>query len=120
MPFDHEKLDVYKISLDFVRIVDCFLERKGCVPRAAKDQLGRSSLSIPLNIAEGNAKWTPGERRRFFEIAKGSAMESAAILDVLLITQTVSPPEVGEAKDLLVRIVSMLTRMVENEGIHLR
>ena len=120
MPFDHEKLDVYRLSLDFVRLVDSFLERKGCVPRAAKDQLSRSSLSIPLNIAEGNAKWTPGERRRFFEIAKGSAMESAAVLDVLLVTQTVPQPEVSEGKTILLRIVSMLTRMIENEGIRLR
>ncbi len=120
MPFDHEQLDAYKISLEFVKVVDALLERKGIVPKAPRDQLGRSSLSIPLNIAEGNAKWTPGERRRFFEIARGSAMGSAAILDVLNVTNVVSPSEIREAKGLLVRIVSMLTRMVETESMHLR
>jgi four helix bundle protein len=49
--------------------------------RPARDQLLRASQSIPLNIAEGNGKGTNADRRRFFEIARGSALECASIQD---------------------------------------
>ena len=45
------------------------------------DQLKRVSLSIPLNIAKGNAKFSLKERARFFKIARASANECAAIFD---------------------------------------
>jgi four helix bundle protein len=117
MKFDHEKLDVYRLSLEFVTSIHALLHNHQNPLRAAKDQLTRSSLSIPLNIAEGNAKWTSGERRRFFEIARGSAMESAAVLDVFVALRTFSADDVENIKGLLVRIVSMLTRMVETESV---
>lgn len=45
------------------------------------DQLKRASLSIPLNIAEGSGKSAPTERRRFYEIARASALECSAIVN---------------------------------------
>ncbi|MBW2283644.1 MAG: four helix bundle protein [Deltaproteobacteria bacterium] len=47
--------------------------------RHARDQLLRASQSIPQIIAEGNGKGTKADRRRFFEIARGSVLECAAI-----------------------------------------
>ncbi|QQO56500.1 MAG: four helix bundle protein [Thiohalocapsa sp. PB-PSB1] len=43
----------------------------------------RASQAIALKIAEGNGKATSGDRRRSFESARGSALECAAIEDVL-------------------------------------
>src|SRR5205823_8963222 len=81
--FDHEKLDVYRESIDFCGWVGDFLA--GISARAAaKDQLDRASTSVPLNIAEGNGKFSTKDRARFFEMARGSALECAACLDVLL------------------------------------
>jgi four helix bundle protein len=74
--FDHEKLEVYRESIRFVAWLSTLLEssiRAGDV----KDQLDRASTSIPLNIAEGNGKYTPKDRCRFFDIAHGSALECA-------------------------------------------
>ncbi len=51
---------------------------------AVRDQLDRASTSIVLNLAEGNGKFTPPDRCRFFDIARGSALECAAALDVLV------------------------------------
>jgi len=51
--------------------------------RNAKDQLLRASQAIPLNIAEGNGKGTDGDHRRYFEVARGSALEYDAVQDVL-------------------------------------
>ena len=79
--------------------------------RNARDQLLRASQSIPLNIAEGNGKPTEGERRRFFEIARGSALECAAIQDVLEVCGALSPAENANSKKLLDRILAMLTKL---------
>ena len=81
--FDHEKLDVYRESIKFVVWVD---ELLGSIPKnlAVHNQLDRASTSIPLNIAEGNGKYTAPDRCRFFDIARGSALECAACLDVLI------------------------------------
>ena len=46
------------------------------------DQVRRASGSVPLNIAEGLGRPSPGDRRRFFQIAIGSTYEVAACLDV--------------------------------------
>jgi four helix bundle protein len=79
--------------------------------RNAKDQLLRASQVMPLNIAEGNGKATEGDRRRFFEIARGSALECGAVQDVLEVCGALSKTENAEAKILLDRIVAMLTRL---------
>jgi len=81
--FDHEKLQVYQRSLSFIAWVTDILEQ--CPAKAAVlGQLDRASASIPLNIAEGNGRHTSADRCRFFDIARGSALECAAALDVLV------------------------------------
>ena len=114
--FDHEKLDVYRVSLEFVRVAHSICSTLQGNHRAAKDQLLRASLSIPLNIAEGNGKRQSADRRRFLEIARGSAAECAAILDVLLVTDGCSGALTEQGKSLLVRVIAMLTRMTENDS----
>jgi len=64
-----------------------------------------------LNIAEGNGKATEGDRRRYFEIARGSALECAAAQDVLEVCGAIAPDKNTEAKLLLDRIVAMLTKL---------
>src|ERR1700677_3481205 len=81
--FDHEKLEVYRDAIAFVAWLSVLLEetvRAGDV----RDQLDRASTSIPLNIAEGNGKYTPKDRCRFFDIAHGSSLECAGGLDILV------------------------------------
>ena len=48
---------------------------------AVVDQLGRASESVVLNIAEGNGRYPDGDRRRFLDLAEGSAVKAAASLD---------------------------------------
>ncbi len=76
------------------------------------DQLDRASTSIPLNIAEGNGKYTAPDRCRFFDIARGSALECAACLDVLVAKKRLDQAEQG--KEILVRIVSMLVGLIRS------
>jgi four helix bundle protein len=105
--FDHEKLDVYQEAIAFCGWVGEFL---GAISAkaAAKDQLDRASTSIPLNIAEGNGKFSAKDRARFFEMARGSALECAACLDVLLVRKLATREQIVCQKEKLARIVQML------------
>jgi len=105
--FDHEKLDVYQEAIAVCGWVGEFLAAISA-KAAAKDQLDRASTSIPLNIAEGNGKFSARDRARFFEMARGSALECAACLDVLLARKLATEQQVAEQKERLARIVQML------------
>lgn len=110
--FDHEKLKVYQQSLQFVAVTTQLLER---LPKslAAHNQLDRASTAIPLNIAEGTGKWTMPDRCRFYDIARGSALECAACFDVLVVKKLLSAENVSPAKEMLVGIVSMLVGLTK-------
>ena len=76
-----------------------------------RDQLRRASTSVPLNIAEASGKTGSADRARFHAIARGSALECAAILDVLLLFEAVTTEDVEKGKILLSRVVAMLSKM---------
>jgi four helix bundle protein len=105
--FDHEKLKVYQDTILFNGWVGEFLGTIAA-KAAAKDQLDRAATSIALNIAEGNGKFSGRDRARFFEIARGSAVECAACLDVLVARKLTDTHAVDGAKNQLVGIVKML------------
>jgi four helix bundle protein len=111
--FGFQKLDVYSCAVTFLGVASTLAER---IPRGYStlaDQLRRAALSVPLNIAEGSGKGTMADRetRRFYAIARGSALECAAIVDALVVLRFVPIDEASQASDLLERIVSMLSRM---------
>ena len=108
---DHEKLDVYRVSIEFASWAYRLGGHLNGVDRSARDQLVRASQSIPLNIAEGNGMLPSAERRRYLRIALGSALECAATLDVLRGCDVLGSEDVEVGKEMLVRITAMLTRM---------
>jgi four helix bundle protein len=110
MGFGHEDLDVYRAALDCIGWVYRFCEGlQG--HQNAKDPLLRASQTIPFNIAEGNGKATEGDRRRYFEIARGSALECGAVQDVLQVCGALAAEQNAQAKMVLDRIVAMLTKL---------
>ena len=72
-----------------------------------RDQLRRAAISVPLNIAEGSGRATEADASRHFAIARGSAMECAAVLDVTRVLGLVHQQAIA----LLSRLVAMLTEM---------
>jgi four helix bundle protein len=117
--FDHEKLEVYQESLAFVTWLEPLMQK---LPKAmaVRDQLDRASTSLVLNLAEGNGKFTSPDRCRFFDIARGSALECAAALDVLASQGRCEWPVVTPGKERLRGIVSMLVGLIKaNSGYRL-
>jgi len=109
--FCYEKLDVYQCSMEFLAHVYVIIDK---LPKGychLEDQLRRSSLSIPLNIAEACGKSSPQERKRFFDIARGSALESSAILNCCFTLNLAHPVNLQKSRSLLMRIVQMLSKL---------
>ena len=109
--FDHEKLEIYRESLAFIAWLEPLIQE---LPKtmAVRDQLDRASTSITLNLAEGNGKYTRPDRCRFFDISRGSALECAAALDVLVAKGRCEPADITAGKEHLRRIVSMLVGLI--------
>ena len=110
--FDHEKLHVYQEALGFLAWSELLLQRLPRTP-AVHNQLDRARTSIPLNIAEGNGKFTAPDRCRYFDSARGSALECAACLDFLFRQQGINETELADGKARLQRIVAMLVGLTK-------
>jgi four helix bundle protein len=113
--FDHEKLEVCREAIAFIAWVSAVLEETVRVGDV-KDQLDRASTSIALNIAEGNGKYAPKDRCRFFDIAHGSALECAAGLDVLVAKAKLTTEQIRPGKDRLQSIVRMLVGLIKRNS----
>ena len=107
----HEKLDVYQVSIQFlgysIELLDAFPRGHSLLA----DQLRRAALSIPLNTAEAVGRTTRADKARCFAIARGSALECAAIMDACFILKLIDGQRKNQGKILLARIVSMLSKL---------
>jgi four helix bundle protein len=115
MPFHHEKLTVYQRALEFAAwsqdLIESLMKKT-----STRDHLERAGDSIALNIAEGNGKFSKKDRARFFQIAHGSALESAACLDLLVARRAASGDAITKGKAILQEIVKMLFTMLDQLG----
>jgi four helix bundle protein len=110
--FDHEKLDVYQAAIELVVLIDTVVEQFPKGRAYLVDQLQRAGTSVPLNIAEGAGEHSGNEKCRFYRMAKRSATECAAIFNVCSRLNLIEELKYSKVRDLLVRIVSMLIKMV--------
>jgi len=114
---DHRRLIVYERTLEFVAAA---ARLSKTFPRGSSDlvdQLRRASSSIALNIAEGAGEFAPNEKTRFYRMARRSATECSAILDVAVVTELVAECETERLQQLLGEIVAMLTTMVNRASV---
>jgi four helix bundle protein len=108
---DHERLDVYKVALEFLTFANRAAQG---IPRGfayLSDQLLRASTSIVLNIAEGAGKQSRADKRRYYLTARGSAGECAGVLDAMLHLEMLRSADFEEQKERLARIVAMLIKL---------
>jgi four helix bundle protein len=115
MAFHHEKLTVYQRALEFAGwpqvLIDSLTKET-----STRDHLERAGDSIALNIAEGNGKFSLKDRARFFQMAHGSALESAACLDLFVVRGCCERDAVTKGKLMLEEIVKMLFTMLDRLG----
>ena len=102
---DHERLDCYRVALEFAGLVPALTH---ATRASLRDQLERASASICLNLAEGCGRRTRPDRLHFFAIAQGSAMECAAVIDLLRVNGHVPFADATRAKHKVSRVVQML------------
>jgi four helix bundle protein len=108
---DCERLDCYLVAVEFHSIAARMVSNRS-LGTALRDQLDRASVSIVLNIAEGAGRRTAPDKGHFFTMARGSATECAAILDLVVARGLITTPGHRHGRGLLVRIVQMLTRLI--------
>jgi four helix bundle protein len=108
----HKKLDVYNVVQEL--IVECYnitsnfpIEERFNLTQ----QIKRAAISVKLNLAEGASRKSEAERKRFYEIARGSIIEIDAALEVSVKMKYLSIESVERVGSLIVRCYGMLTKM---------
>lgn len=79
----HTKKDVFQTSRQFA--LECYRVTKDFPQEerfAMVQQIRRAALSAHLNIAEGCSRKSDAERKRFFEVSRGSVIEVDTALDI--------------------------------------
>lgn len=113
--FSFEKLDVYQKALAWVQTVDRICRRaKGRVSGNTLDQISRASLSVALNIAEGNGRWHTADKRQFFWIARGSVFECVPLLEVLKTRGVLQPEDYEKCRESLSGLGKMLSGLIKS------
>ena len=109
MQFSHEKFSAYQNSIKLIGITSKIITDLPKGNAHIADQLKRASISVSLNIAEGSGKISKKNRKNFYSIARGSALECAAILDVLSELDFICEEDLICAKGFLMGTVRVLS-----------
>ena len=116
LTLNHQRLDLYGVSRKFV--LECYKLTKYLPPDerfGMISQIRGAALSVHLNIAEGASRKSDVERKRFYEVSRGSIIEIDAALDIAndleyLINQNFKPIE-----ESMVKCFKMLTGMIQSK-----
>ena len=114
LTLNHQKLDIYQVSRSFV--FECYRMTKTLPPEERYgmiSQIRRAALSVHLNIAEGASRKSEAERKRYYEVARGSIIEIDAALDIASMLEYINIVNTKELGELLTRCFQMLSRMME-------
>lgn len=78
-------------------------------------QIRRAALSVHLNVAEGASRRSDIERKRYYEIARGSLVEIDAALDAANDLNFLAHYEINELGELMVRLFKILSRLMAQQ-----
>lgn len=113
LQLNYQKLDVFVTAKSFT--LECYKFTKQ-LPAEEKfnmiQQVRRAALSVYLNIAEGCSRKSIVERKRFFEISRGSIIEIDAVLDLAIELDYNKKENLQTLGDFMQRTFSMLTKMI--------
>lgn len=112
----YENTRIYQRAMELVALSHRLLGELPLGYAFLSDQLKRAACSVPLNFAEGYAKGSFKDQRRFFQIARGSACEVAAIFDVAHTMGVMRDADHEHGKDICDHLARMLTRFRASEA----
>jgi len=113
LELSHTKLDIFKVSKSFV--LNCYRETKTFPPEekfGIVQQIRRAALSVHLNVAEGCSRRSAAERKRFYEIARGSVIEVDAALDIAVELNYTTKERLYELGQFMIRCFQMISKMI--------
>ncbi len=108
---NHHRLHCYALTLTVARTVPSLLATWPRGSSDLQDQLKRALSSMLLNIAEGNGRTSLADRKRFFTIARGSALEVGAIFDFASALQWGDALYYVDAQSKIERVVQMVSKL---------
>jgi four helix bundle protein len=111
----HQQYDVYKVTR--LLVTECYRVTRKFPPEekfALMQQIRRAALSVYLNLAEGFSRKSQTERTRFFEIARGSAIEVDAAMEISLDLEYCHKEQLATLGGLLQRCFSMLSKLISH------
>lgn len=111
--FAFKKLEVYQTALDYYGWVLGVARRVEKTDLPLADQVRRQAQSIVHNTAEGAGHWQPGNKRKYYGIARASTFEAAAALDLLRIGEFIAAKEFDEQEQHLAEVGASLTRLCQ-------
>ena len=110
----HTKLDVYKFSQELA--LECYKVTRN-FPSDEKyamiQQIRRAALSVHLNIAEGSSRRSDAERKRFYEIARGSVIEIDTALGIAHKLSYASLEQLQPLGNAIIKTFKILSGMIK-------
>ena len=112
--FSHERLEAYAVAREWLALAQAILDGMPRGGSRLREQLADAAESVLLNTAEGAGRRTGPDKARFFDIARGSAEECAAILDAVSIRRLGRAEHIAAGRVLLHRAVRLLSGLARS------
>lgn len=117
--FTFQKLEVYKKASNLNRNIYQLI-KSSSFQNYISNQLGRASLSIMLNIAEGSGKFGLKDKRNFYIISRASVFETVSIIEFLYLEKEIKDDDYEKLLESLTEVSKMLYRMIKNLDVRIR
>ena len=115
LKLSHKTLDVYQLSLKLVKEVYILTSTLPTEERyGLSSQLRRAAVSVCSNIAEGAARASKQEKKRFYEVASSSVVEIDTQFEIIIMLNYWTRAKVKDLEQYLESIFRMLSKMIDN------
>ena len=119
LTLNHQKLDLYSFSRTFV--LECYKLTK-TFPTDEKfgmiSQIRKAALSVHLNIAEGSSRRSEIERKRCYEISRGSIIEIDASIDIANELGCLNNYDLNKLGGLMIKCFKLLSGLINPKASH--
>jgi four helix bundle protein len=114
LKLNHKKLEVYQATRELVREVYAVSLKLPDVEKFnMKQQIRRAALSVKLNLSEGSSRKSNRERKRYYEMARGSVVEIDAALETAVDLNYFKVDDLEAVGKLLNKCFAMLSKMID-------